>query len=219
MNGIRVLLADDHKIMREGLRSLIKDEGNLTVVGEARNGNETVEMARSAGPHVVIMDIAMPDLNGIEATRKILKDNPATKIIGLSGHPDQRYVREMLKAGASGYILKDTAYEELIRALKEVMNGRTYLSPEVTRGVVDSFVRANSSQEANPAFAILSDREREVLQLLAEGMTTKEMADSLSVSVKTIETHRRNIMEKLNLHSVAELTKYAIREGVTSIDT
>jgi len=160
----------------------------------------------------------MPDLNGIEATRKIIKEHPNTKIVGLSGHPDRHFVREMLKAGASAYILKHTAYEELIRAIREVMNGKTYLSPEVTQGVVDTYVRSKPQKGENPAFAVLTDREREVLQRLAEGRSTKEMADDLSVSVKTVETHRRNIMEKLNLHSIAELTKYAIREGVTSVD-
>jgi DNA-binding NarL/FixJ family response regulator len=165
-----------------------------------------------------VIDVTMPDLNGIEATRKIIKDNPNVKVVGLSGHPDRHFVREMLKAGASAYILKQTAFDELIRAIHEVMAGRTYLSPEVTQGLVDSYVRSSPRKGENPAFATLTDREREALQLLAEGRSSKEIADKMGVSVKTVETHRRNIMEKLNLHSVAELTKYAIREGVTSLE-
>lgn len=217
--NIRLLLADDHQMMREGLKALIEKEPGMTVVGEAENGKETVALVGKVAPHVVVIDVAMPDLNGIEATRHIVKDNPNVKVIALSGHPDRHFVSEMLKAGASAYILKHTASEELIRAIREVMAGKTYLSPEVAQGVVDSFVRSSARKGTNPAFATLTDREREVLQLVAEGWSTKEIADKLNVSVKTAETHRRNIMEKLRLHSVAELTKYAIREGVTSIDT
>ena len=216
--SIRLLIADDHKMMREGLKSLVEKESNMAVVGEAQNGKDTVTLAHKLMPTVIIMDVAMPDLNGIEATRKIIKDNPRVRVIALSGHSDRHFVSEMLKAGASAYILKQTAYEELLRAIGEVTNGRTYLSPAVTQGVVDSYVRASPQPGAHPAFATLTDREREVLQLLAEGKSTKEMADVLSVSVKTVETHRRNIMEKLSIHSVAELTKYAIREGVTSLE-
>jgi DNA-binding NarL/FixJ family response regulator len=215
--NIRVLLADDHKMMREGLKSLLDKNPDIEVVGEAQNGKDTVGLAHKLGVHVVIMDVAMPDLNGIEATRKIVHANSQTKIIGLSGHADQHLVREMLKAGASGYVLKHTACEDLVRAIREVMKGKTYLSPEITQGVVDTYVRSRPKSGQNPAFAVLTDREREVLQSLSEGKSTKEMADELGVSLKTVETHRRNIMEKLNLHSVAELTKYAIREGITSV--
>jgi DNA-binding NarL/FixJ family response regulator len=190
----------------------------MSIVGEADNGDETVNLSRKMTPHVAVIDVTMPDLNGIEATRKIIKDNPNVKVVGLSGHPDRHFVREMLKAGASAYILKQTAFDELIRAIHEVMAGRTYLSPEVTQGLVDSYVRSSPRKGENPAFATLTDREREALQLLAEGRSSKEIADKMGVSVKTVETHRRNIMEKLNLHSVAELTKYAIREGVTSLE-
>lgn len=216
--NIRLLIADDHKMMREGLKSLISKEPGMSIVGEAENGEETVNLSRKTAPHVAIIDVTMPDLNGIEATRKIIKENPNIKVVGLSGHPDRHFVREMLKAGASAYILKQTAFDELIRAIHEVMAGRTYLSPEVTQGLVDSYVRSSPRKGENPAFATLTDREREALQLLAEGRSSKEIADKMGVSVKTVETHRRNIMEKLNLHSVAELTKYAIREGVTSLE-
>jgi two-component system response regulator NreC len=216
--NIRLVIADDHQMMREGLKALISKEPGMSVVGEAQNGEETVELTRKTTPHVAVIDVTMPDLNGIEATRKIIRDNPSVKVVGLSGHPDRHFVREMLKAGASAYILKQTAFDELIRAIHEVMAGRTYLSPEVTQGLVDSYVRSSPRKGENPAFATLTDREREALQLLAEGRSSKEIANKMGVSVKTIETHRRNIMEKLNLHSVAELTKYAIREGVTSLE-
>jgi DNA-binding NarL/FixJ family response regulator len=215
---IRLLIADDHQLMREGLKSLLAGEEGMSVVGEAEDGHSTVAMVRKTAPNVVIMDVAMPDLNGIEATRKIVAASPHVKVIALSGHANQQFLREMLSAGASGYLLKSTAYEELARAIREVMNGRKYLSPEVARGVVDAYVQLARPQSAHPAFVVLTDREREVLQMLAEGRTTKEVADALGVSIKTTETHRRNIMEKLGIHSVAELTKYAIREGLTSVD-
>jgi DNA-binding NarL/FixJ family response regulator len=216
--SVRLVLADDHAMMREGLKSLIAQEPDFAVVGEADNGKAIVELARKAGAHIVVMDVAMPDLNGIEATRKLLKAMPTVKVVALSGHANGEFVREMLKAGASAYVLKSRAYEELVRAIREVMKGKKYLSPDIAQGVVDAYVEISSSMSANPAFVVLTDREREALQLIAEGKSTKEVADVLSISVKTIETHRHNIMEKLNLHSVAELTKYAIREGLTSVD-
>lgn len=213
-----LVLADDHAMMREGLKALLAREPDLAVVGEACNGKQTVELARKVGAHVVVMDVAMPELNGIEAARKLLKANPAIKIVALSGHANREFVREMLKAGASAYVLKSRAYDELARAIREVMEGKKYLSPDIARGVVDEYVEIAASRSANPAFVVLTDREREALQLIAEGRRTKEIADALRVSVKTVETHRHNIMEKLNLHSVAELTKYAIREGITSLN-
>lgn len=216
MDRIRVVIADDHKILREGLRSLMEKEDDIEVVGEAENGKETLSVVEKAAPHIVVMDVAMADLNGMEATRQLKKINPSVKVIGLSGHPNRSYVTEMLKAGASGYVVKNRAYEDLVRAIREVLKGNMYLSPEVTPGVVDAHFA--SSKKANPAFATLTAREREVLQLLAEGKTTKWIASELTISVKTVETHRRNIMEKLDLHSVAELTKYAVREGVSPLD-
>ena len=215
---VRLLIADDHKLMREGLRALIEKEEDLQVVGEAEDGKTTVILAGKSNPHIIVMDVSMPDLNGIEATRKILGANPHVKVVGLSGHADQHFVREMLAAGASAYILKHTASDELMRAIRTVMKGGKYLSPEVTRGVMDAYVEMSRPLGKNQAFIVLTDREREILQMIAEGKSTKETADSLAVSVKTVETHRRNIMEKLDLHSVAALTKYAIREGITSVD-
>lgn len=215
--SVRLLLADDHRLMRQGLMSLILAEAGMEVVGEAENGKEVVALTAKLRPHIVIMDIAMPDLNGIEATRQIINANPQTKVIALSSHDSTQFVREMLSAGASAYLLKKRAYEELIQAIHEVMKGKKFLSPDIAQGVVDAYVQLSSSGGENPAFVVLTDREREVLQRLAEGHTTKETADALCVSVKTVETHRRNIMEKLNLHSIAELTKYAVREGITGL--
>jgi DNA-binding NarL/FixJ family response regulator len=215
---VRLVLADDHTMIREGLKALIAQEAEFTVVGEADTGKEIVELARKTGAHVVIMDVSMPDLNGIEATRKLLKANPRIKVVALSGHANREFVREMLKAGASAYVLKSRAYEDLVRAIREVMNEKKYLSPDIARGVVDEYVEMSSSLGEKPAFVVLTDREREALQLIAEGKSTKEAAAALGVSIKTVETHRRNIMEKLNLQSVAELTKYAIREGLTSVN-
>ena len=215
---IRLLLADDHQLMREGLRAMIEKEEGMTVVAEASSGKTTVDLARKALPHVVVMDVAMPDLNGIEATRKIIKRNPNQRIVALSAHANQHFVREMFAAGASGYVLKQSAYDELVRAIRDVMDGKKYLSSGVARGVVDAYVGLSQSLSQPPAFAILTDREREVLQMIAEGRSTKEIGGELGTSVKTIETHRRNIMQKLDLHSVAGLTKYAIREGITAVD-
>lgn len=214
---IRLLLVDDHQIMREGLRSLIREESDFVIVGEAEDGRTAIEYAEKLGPHVILLDISMEGLNGIEATRQIKQNHPTIKIIGLSVHADRALVGEMLKAGASGYLHKDSAFDELGDAIRTVNEGKTYLSPEVTEGVVDSFIRHNAEEPEESAFVVLSDREREVLQLLAEGHTTKEIGYELGISVRTAETHRRNIMDKLKIHSVAELTKYAIRSGLTDL--
>lgn len=216
--NIRILLADDHALLREGLKCLIERDAGMKVVGEAENGMQALELARKSGPHVVVMDVSMPGLNGMEATRRLLKINPHIRVIALSGHDSRSFVREMLMAGASGYVLKSRAYEELSRAIREVMRGKKFLSPDIARGVVDEYVQISSAGSAHPAFILLTEREREVLQSIAEGLSTKESASSLGVSKKTVETHRHNIMEKLDLHSVADLTRYAIREGITSLD-
>jgi len=215
--GISILLADDHKIIRDGLRALIEKQPDMEVVADADNGRAAVELATKLRPRVVVMDVSMPDLNGIEATRQILSALPETKIIALSMHSDRRFVTEMLKANACGYLLKDCAFEELIRAIETVVSNHTYLSPGIADLVVEDFVHKPTGERAS-VFSVLTNREREVLQLLAEGKTTKQIAADCHVSVKTIETHRQHIMEKLNIHSVAELTKYAIREGLTSLD-
>ncbi|HEY3277850.1 MAG TPA: response regulator transcription factor [Syntrophorhabdaceae bacterium] len=213
---IRIVLADDHKIMREGLRALLEKHADFEVAAEAENGIEAVQLVKKLKPHIVIMDIGMPGLNGIEATRQVTTDVPATKVIALSMHSDKRFVVEMLKAGVSGYLLKDSASEELASAIRTVLAGTPYLSPKITDVVLKDYLSTLTKTEPN-AFSVLTPREREVLQLIAEGRTTKEIAAALFVSVKTVETHRQQLMEKLDLRSVAELTKYAIREGLTSL--
>jgi DNA-binding NarL/FixJ family response regulator len=213
---IKVLLADDHVMMRGGLRMLLEQNAEIAVVGEAEDGRETVRLAKKLSPDVVVMDIAMPDMNGIEATRQLVADFPGIKVIALSMHSDRHFVSEMLKAGAKAYLLKQCAVDELITAIKTVLKNQTYLSPCISGVVVDQFVR-NTSKTESSAFSHLSDREREVLQLVAEGKTSKEIASQLNLSIKTVEAHRLNIMEKLNIHTVAELTKYAIREGLSSL--
>lgn len=214
--SIRIILADDHTIVRSGLRSMIDKEADIQVVAEADNGRATVRSALELAPDVVIMDIAMPELNGIEATRQIVAALPGTKVIALSMHADKRYVMEMLKAGASGYLLKDNAYEELASAIRTVLGNRTYLSQQVADVVIGDYVQLARMADGS-AFSLLSVREREVLQLLAEGNSTAQIADRLCISVKTVETYRQHIMEKLNIRSIAELTKYAIREGLTTL--
>jgi DNA-binding NarL/FixJ family response regulator len=213
---MKVLLADDHKIVRDGLRNLLEKHADIMVAGEAEDGREALQLARKLSPDVIIMDIAMPDLNGIEATRQIVAEFPGIKVVALSMHSDKRFVSEMLKAGASAYLLKDCAFEELITAIRTIMKGKIYLSPGIAGVVIEDYIRKDSKAEST-VFSLLSDREREVLQLMAEGKTTKEVAAHLNLSIKTIETHRTNIMTKLNIHSIAELTKYAIREGLTSL--
>jgi DNA-binding NarL/FixJ family response regulator len=214
---IRILVADDHEIMRDGLRNLLEKEPGMKVLAGAGNGREAVRYAKKLKPDVVIMDVSMPDMNGIEATRQILSERPQTKILTLSMHSDRRFVAETLSAGASGYLLKDCAFEELTHAIRTVVGGQTYLCPEVSDVVVKDYVKQRSHSDSS-VFFILTPREREVLQLLAEGKATKQTAAHLHVSVKTIETHRRKIMKKLDIHSTAELTKYAIREGLTTLE-
>jgi len=216
--SIRVLIADDHKIMLAGLRSLLEKQTDFDVVGEADNGRRAVQMAQEKNPEVVVMDVSMPDLNGIEATKQIIESLPETRVIALSMHSDKRFVIGMLRAGASGYLLKDCASQELANAILQVAGGKKYLSPEITGVVIDDVLLAGSSEEEATAASQLSPREREVLQLIAEGWSTKQIASHLYVSIKTIETHRRQIMKKLDLHAIADLTKYAIREGLTSIE-
>jgi len=216
--SIKVLLGDDHRIMRQGLRALLEKEPDIEVIGEAEDGYSTIELARKLKPQVVVMDITMPNLNGIEATRHIIKEVPGVKVLALSMHVDQRFVEEMLKAGATGYLPKDCASEELVCAIRTVLNNQTYLSPAIADIVRRDYVRQGTKADTS-VFSILTLREREVLQLLAEGKTSKIIASHLDVSVKTIETHRQHIMEKLNFHSLAELTKYAVREGLTSLES
>lgn len=214
---IRILLVDDHKIIVDGLVTLLAKEQDMEVVGTADNGRVAVTQAKALHPDVVIMDMSMPDLNGIEATRQILEVQPDTRIVGLSMHSDRRFVSEMFKVGACGYLLKDCAFDELTRAIRTVISGKMYLSPGVAGVVMSEFVRYLPGGEES-VFGVLTSRERQVLQLLAEGKNTKGIALHLNVSIKTVETYRRQIMDKLGTNSVAELTKYAIREGLTSLE-
>jgi len=213
---IRILLADDHAIILDGLCSLLDRNPDLKVVGRAADGMSAVRLAAELSPDVVIMDISMPRLNGIDATRQILAAHPRTKVIALSMHKDGRYISEALKSGALGYLLKESAFEELVAAVRTVMKGQGYLSASIAGVVIKDYIRHLEETESG-AFSILTPREREVLQTLSEGLSTKEIASRLSVSVKTVETYRNQIMEKLDIHSIAELTKYAIREGITSL--
>jgi len=216
--SIRILLADDHRITRQGLRLLLEKQDDMVVVGEAEDGWTALALVRELSPDMVIMDVTMPDLNGMQATRRIQTEMPDVKVIALSMHSDTLFVAEMLRSGASGYLLKDCAFDELERAIRTVIAGKTYLSPSISTVLVEDYLH-RLSQPSLSAVDGLTDREREVLQLLAEGKSTKQIALKLHISAKTVETHRRQIMEKLNMHSVAELTKYAIRKGFTSLET
>lgn len=212
--SIGILLVDDHEIMREGLCALFKKNDDLEVVGQASDGRIAVEMVYELSPDVVIMDIGMPNLNGIEATRLMLADHPKLKIMALSTHSEGSIVAKMLKAGASGYMLKESAFAELVDGINAMMENKTYLCSKVAKVVFSDYVNLIT----NPKYAgkdNLTSRERQVLQLVAEGKTTKEIAPALHVSVKTIDSHREHIMEKLDIHNIAGLTKYAIREGLT----
>ena len=214
--SVRIILAEDHRITREGLVNLLRERADMEVVGEAENGRDAVRLARELSPDLVIMDVTMPDLNGIDATRIITSGGNSTKVIALSMYSDKQFVQGMIQAGASGYLLKDCAFEELVNAIRAVVGGNTYLSPGIAGIVVQDYLN-KLTHDRSSADKALTTREREVLQLIAEGKSTKEIATRLSVSVKTVETHRRQIMEKLGIYSIAELTKYAIREGLTSI--
>ncbi|MBF0407360.1 MAG: response regulator transcription factor [Candidatus Riflebacteria bacterium] len=221
MSENTVIIADDHKIVREGLRTLLDKLPGFKVIGEACDGSQAFERACELQPDCIIMDISMPVLNGLEASRQILQKFPHQNIIALSMHSDRRFVLEALKIGIKGYLLKDSAFEELHLAIKTVMNNQIFLSLTISDMLAREFIKQSQSQfqpeSSSSAFVVLSPREREILQLFAEGRSTKEIAGHLNISVKTIETHRKQIMDKLNIHSIAELTKYAIREGLTSL--
>lgn len=215
--GIRILLADDHEIVRYGLQSLIEEQPDMEVVGEAENGRMAVDLAERLKPDIVIMDISMPDLNGFEATRQIRRQIPNAKIIVLSMHHKRQFIMDMLKAGASGYILKTRVNDDLVRAIKAAAANEVYLSSKITGILANDYVSNTSTSEPS-ASAVLTPREREVLQLISEGKSTKKAALHLHISIKTIESTRHLIMEKLNIHNVAGLTKYAINEGITTLD-
>lgn len=216
MKQIRILLADDHNVMRRGLRLLLESQPGFTVVGEAADGRQAVQQAELTKPDVVVLDIAMPNLSGTEAAKRIGEILPATAIVILSMHSDEGYVLRALKAGAKGYLLKDSAEGDLIAAIQSVGEGKTFFSPEITKMLVEDYVREIRARGVEDSYELLTLREREILHLLAEGKSNKEIAASLNLSPYTVETHRRNLQEKLNLHGFAELILYAVRKGVIS---
>jgi two-component system response regulator NreC len=213
----RILLADDHGITRQGLRSLLEKESDIEVVGEAENGREAIDLVRKIAPDMVIMDITMPNLNGVDATKYIIRDFPQIKVIALSIHSNRAFVVDMLKAGASGYVLKECTFDELVEAIRTVIDGGVYLSPKVAGVVVSDYVQRAAKTTESP-LETLTEREREVLQLISEGKNTKQIALQLHVSPKTIEADRRKIMEKLDAYTIAELVKIAILGGLASLE-
>jgi len=216
MNKIRVLLAEDHTIVRKGLRSLLDGEVGMEVIGEAEDGREAIQMTQQLLPDVVLMDISMPELNGLEATRQIKERFPEVKVLVLTRHADEELVLQILRAGASGYVVKKAAPAELILAIQAVYRGDSFLSPSISRHVIEEYIRKADAMEEN-SYDRLTDREREVLQLIAEGHPNREIAELLHISVKTVENHRASLMDKLHIYSTAELTRYAIRKGVISL--
>ena len=216
MRKLRILLADDHKLMRGGLRLLLEQQPALTVVGEADDGRQAVEKTSSLKPDVVVLDIGMPNLNGIEACAQITQTLPTTSVVMLSMHSDEAYVLRALKAGARAYLLKDSAESDLVRAIQAVSEGKSYFSPAVSKVLLEDYVRKLQRSGVEDSFDLLTPREREILQLVAEGKSNKDVANLLNLSVYTVETHRANLMQKLNLRSVPELILYAVRKGIIS---
>ncbi|MEJ2627736.1 MAG: response regulator transcription factor [bacterium] len=212
----KIILADDHQIIRDGLKSLIEKESGFELLAEAKDGRTTVQLANELTPDVVIMDISMPGLNGMEAALQILKSNPEIKIIALSVHSEKQFVSGMLRAGASAYLLKDCAFRELKEAIHLVRQNQIYLSPKITGTILHDY-RKQLLEKDQSVFNVLTQREREVLQLLAEGKSTKQVAGELYISAKTVETHRQHIMDKLSVYNLPELVKYAIRQGIVSL--
>lgn len=214
---IKIVVAEDHTITRQGILSMLNQRSDMEVVGQAENGRQAVQIAAKLNPDVMIMDVMLPEMNGIEATRKITSANGKTKVIALSMHSDKRLVRRMLHSGASGYILKDCALNELVRGIQSVAQGLAYLSPKITDVLVNDLTNSQDNEDST-LYSDLTNRERETLQLIVEGRSTKKIAHQMYISIKTVESHRRQIMQKLNIDNIAQLTKYAISEGLTSLD-
>src|ERR1035438_2254909 len=216
MEQIRILLSDDHNILRDGMRLLLERQPGFVVVAEASDGRETLDLVQNHQPDVVVMDIAMPNMNGIEATRRITEKHPRMGVVILSMHYDESYVIRSLKAGARAYLLKDAVKSELIAAIHAVAKGRSFFSPKISRILQEDYVQALGRKGADDSYELLTDREREILQLVAEGKTNKEIANTLGLSLYTVDTHRTHILQKLNLHSVPEVILYAVRKGIIS---
>ena len=216
MNTIRILLADDHTLIRRGLRALLERQNGFTVVAEAADGREAVEMAAAVSPDVAVIDIGMPNLNGIEAARRITEKRLETAVVILSMHADESYVLRALKSGARGYLLKDSPEEDLIHAIRAVHNGKAFFSPEISKMLAEDYMRQMRQRGVEDSYELLTHREREILQMLGEGNSNKEVAAKLNLSLHTVETHRGNLLEKLNLHSTAELILYAVRKGIVA---
>ncbi len=214
MSEIRILLADDHGIVRKGLRFILERQSGMEVVGEASDGREAVKLAEELAPHVVIMDVAMPQLNGIDATAQIVKTHPKTGVIILSMYSDEAYLVRALSAGAKGYLLKESAEVDLLRAVQVVAHGRPFFSPQIAQTLLEDYMRTMQQRGLEDSYEVLTDREREVLQLLAEGKSNKEVASILDLSTYTVETHRTNLMQKLNLHNTAEIVLYAVHKKI-----
>ncbi len=218
MNIVRILIAEDHTIVRKGLCSILKNEKDIDVIGEAENGKEAIKQVEELTPDIVVMDISMPLLNGLDATRQIKKRFPEVKVLILTVHSNEEYILEILKAGASGYLVKKAAPEELVSAIHAISRGNSFLSPSVSKSVIKKFLQVAGAEAGLEKSSLLTEREREVLQLIAEGHSTRKIAEMLFISVKTVEAHRSHIMEKLDLHNVADLTRYAIRTGIISLE-
>ena len=218
--GIKIALCDDHQIIREGLRALLEKQPDMMVVGEGINGLDAIRLAREKKPDIIVLDIGMPEMNGIGAARRILEDNKKIKVLALSMHSDHHFVIEMLEAGAAGYMLKDSAFSELANAIRTIMTGGLFISPRIAGNVLQQFnQRAKpASRKKNSHKVELSQRESEILQMISEGKSSKDIARTINISIKTVETHRQHIMQKIGAHNVASLTKYAIREGLTSLE-
>jgi two-component system, NarL family, response regulator NreC len=216
MNPIRILLADDHTLIRRGLRALLERQNGFAVVAEAADGRQAVETAAALSPDVAVIDIGMPNLNGIEASRRITEKRPETAVVILSMHADESYVLRALKSGARGYLLKDSPEEDLINAIRAVHNGKAFFSPEISKMLAEDYMRQMRQRGVEDSYELLTPREREILQMLGEGNSNKEVAAKLNLSLHTVETHRGNLLEKLNLHSTAELILYAVRKGIVA---
>jgi two-component system response regulator NreC len=215
--SIRTLLVEDHTLVRAGIQSLLSGSPEIEVIGEAADGRQAVDLCRSLTPDLVLMDVAMPELNGIEAARQMKAEREDVRIVMLSMHGSRQYVFESLKAGVLGYVLKEAAFSELLTAIETVMTGKTYLSPKLSEVVMDDYVRRAKGVDKGDDLASLSGREREILQLIAEGKSSAEIAEVLNISNRTVDTHRHNLMEKLQIHSIAGLTRFAIRTGICSL--